>query len=716
MAIEDYLKGSSQAYGQLAGSLLAGRKKQDKKEAKRALIASTVMATFGALQNKQKQDIIDGSNEVKEKYGEIFLLNKAEFEGYEEERASLKEYNKNKEVFLNSEVEKIIDNTDEAVTARVKWADVDKQPDKNLTESMYAAYNSEREKLQNRMEALNVDPRATTKSFEKFNQRATDEYKAALALVEDDPTKKGLIKAAWNRIFKTERNEEGELVTTNSDLLDLKENLKLAKEGRTTFRDSIEKQVTKKQIYNKLIFKDKDRDRDTVYAEIIPALMSAGNNMPRFKDVDSMYYMEAVNNILDENPNLSNEEISAKAFSSMVQGTLDPTAYKTRQGALIANGISLINSFEDQSIDERKQALEKEPTLLLKLMDAYKNDNQPSVSQGLGVIYKDIYEVQKAFEPSQQQKLSYVERLNIRLDSKRDKELLANSSLLGVIAANSAHSENYFKKNNPDWADDYTEVEIQDEALTYTLEKMDKGNSVETKLVKADLLKYKMDMKVSKVDMSLIDSIPSLIKELKDANRESEIVDVRNLFIKYVSENKNLEESEDEKEEIKNEINDNFEMFKLDSFENTSSRVNTIMEDLDVQGLLSYRRGAQNLYLKNFNNTVENVDFSTLSNEELKYLYNNSSNVKTTLGIDKEVRLSNKGIETGNINTKIRKVLGLRFKDLRDEQGKISKFLNQKGEGVRPTGKFVNDFTNSLLSESLELDKDYITYKKRFTS
>ena len=36
MAIEDYFKGSSQAYGQLAGSLLAGRRKEDKKEAKRA--------------------------------------------------------------------------------------------------------------------------------------------------------------------------------------------------------------------------------------------------------------------------------------------------------------------------------------------------------------------------------------------------------------------------------------------------------------------------------------------------------------------------------------------------------------------------------------------------------------------------------------------------------------------------------------------------------
>ena len=72
MAIEDYFKGSSQTYGQIAGSLLAGRTKEDKKQAKKALLASVVMNTFGALQNQQKQSIIDASDDVKDKYQDIF--------------------------------------------------------------------------------------------------------------------------------------------------------------------------------------------------------------------------------------------------------------------------------------------------------------------------------------------------------------------------------------------------------------------------------------------------------------------------------------------------------------------------------------------------------------------------------------------------------------------------------------------------------------------
>ena len=255
MAIEDYFKGSSQAYGQLAGSLLAGRRKEDKKQAKKALLASVVMNTFGALQNQQKQSIIDGANDVKEKYSDIFSQNEQEFEAYATERALLKKYNDNPETFLNEEVAKIINNTDEAAAARVTWDNIDNEPNEELRKSMYAAHNSEKQKLVDRMEKLKLDPRATTKTFTAYNQKATDEYRAALALVEDDPTKKGLIKAAWNRIFKTKRDDGGELVTTNSDLLDLQENLRLAKENRTTFRALKDREITKRSLINPLFFK-----------------------------------------------------------------------------------------------------------------------------------------------------------------------------------------------------------------------------------------------------------------------------------------------------------------------------------------------------------------------------------------------------------------------------------------------------------------------------
>ena len=72
----DYLSGSE--FGQVAGALLSRRDKQDKKQARKALVASAILETFGTLQRNQKQDVIDAINETNEKYSDIFSTNKAE--------------------------------------------------------------------------------------------------------------------------------------------------------------------------------------------------------------------------------------------------------------------------------------------------------------------------------------------------------------------------------------------------------------------------------------------------------------------------------------------------------------------------------------------------------------------------------------------------------------------------------------------------------------
>ena len=77
MAQEDYLSGSQ--FGQVAGSLLQSNKKREKKERNKALLATVIFESLGALQKNQKQKIVDGANAVKEKYNDIFKLNEADF-------------------------------------------------------------------------------------------------------------------------------------------------------------------------------------------------------------------------------------------------------------------------------------------------------------------------------------------------------------------------------------------------------------------------------------------------------------------------------------------------------------------------------------------------------------------------------------------------------------------------------------------------------------
>ena len=237
MAIEDYFEGSSKKYGQIAGSLLAGRRKQDKKEARRALLASTVMATFGALQNQQKQSIIDGANDVKEQYSDIFNQNKQEFEAYSDERNRLKMYQKDGNNYLNREAAARVNSTDTAIEMGVTFENRRNEP-REVRKKLMASFNAQKNSIKAELEALEKDPRATSKTFSSFNQKAMDEYKAAIALVEDDPTKKGLIKAAWNKAFGTAR--DGTKRFGMVEQAELQETLNTAKKNRTTFRSTIE--------------------------------------------------------------------------------------------------------------------------------------------------------------------------------------------------------------------------------------------------------------------------------------------------------------------------------------------------------------------------------------------------------------------------------------------------------------------------------------------
>ena len=237
MAIEDYFKGSSQAYGQLAGSLLAGRRKEDKKEAKKALLASTVMATFGALQNRQKQNIIDAINNVKEQYSDIFNQNKQEFEAYSDERNRLKMYQKEGNNYLNREATARVNSTDAAIEMGVSFENRRNEP-LEVRQKLMGAFNAQKNAIKAELEALEKDPRATSKTFSSFNQKAMDEYKAALSLVEDDPTKKGILREGFNKIFGTAR--DGTKRFGMAERAELENALNTAKENRTNFRSKIE--------------------------------------------------------------------------------------------------------------------------------------------------------------------------------------------------------------------------------------------------------------------------------------------------------------------------------------------------------------------------------------------------------------------------------------------------------------------------------------------
>ena len=694
MAIEDYFKGSSQAYGQLAGSLLAGRRKEDKKEAKRALLASTVMATFGALQNQQKQSIIDGSNDVKEQYNDIFNLNKSEFEAYSDERALLKKYNnpQTRESFLNEEVAKIINNTDEATAARVTWENIDNEPDEELRKSMYAAHNSEKQKLVDRMEKLKLDPRATTKTFTAYNQKATDEYRAALALVEDDPTKKGLIKAAWNRIFKTKRDDGGELVTTNSELLDLQENLRLAKENRTTFKDLKDREITKRSLVNPLVFRDKDVDMSKVYLEVGNKLANVAKGYDKYTGTDRRFIDSVIDTVIAEDATLSQEEILNKSLGLIRGDTLDASAYLTREANKEATGRLLIETYDGQSEDEKIEAFKNNPSLLYQVADAYNNAGNRAMAGNILETYKDINPEYVTYEPNPNVLTNRVGTIEQRIknDPTSDKLIIQDRTYMGNLANRVAHTEHLFKYNNPDWNKEFTEPELTDAAISFVFDRDSNQDPTNVKMTKAHMLPYKQNI----TEEYILDILPDMVKDFdksypNEKMKEKEILNFRKGFIGMLN---NRELEPDEVMTITDKL-DNLLPIPQEVIDENNITLESIPNITDIyreKGVIKTHKGRKITYLTNWEDNMDKLDLSNLSMDDLGYLASiRGDELYNYLGLDTNVSLTpfrvqglgfKGGIKTLRANA--REAMERRMVNER----KISKF---KADGI-VSGMFMN--------------------------
>jgi len=692
MAIEDYFKGSSQAYGQLAGSLLAGRRKEDKKEAKRALIASTVMASFGALQNQQKQSIIDGANDVKEQYSDIFNQNKQEFEAYSDERALLKRYNANPETFLNEEVAKIINNTDEATTARVTWNNVDKEPDEELRKFMYAAHNSEKQKLVDRMEKLKLDPRATTKTITEYNQRATDEYRAALALVEDDPTKKGLIKAAWNRIFKTKRDDGGELVTTNSELLDLQDALIKAKENRTTFKDLKDREVVKRSLIAPLVFKDKDVDMSKVYLEVGNKLANVAGGYEKYKGTDRRFIDSVIDTVIAEDATLSQEEILNKSLGLIRGNTLDASAYLTRQANKEATGRLLIETYDNQSEDEKIEAFKKNPSLLYQVADAYNNAGDRAMAGNILETYKDINPEYENYEPNPNVLTNRVGTIEQRIknDPIRDKLIIQDRTYMGNLANRVAHTEHLFKYNNPNWSEEFTEPELTNAAISFVFDRDDKQDPTNVRMTKAHMLPYKQNI----TEEYILDILPDMVKDfdksyLNEKMKEKEILNFRKGFIGMLN---NRELEPDEVMTITDKL-DNLLPIPQEVIDENNITLESIPNITDIykeKGVIKTHKGRKITYLTNWEDNMDKLDLSTLSMDDLGYLASiRGDELYNYLGLDTNVSLTPFRVQglgfKGGIKTLRANAREAMEKRIANER-KISKF---KADGI-VSGMFMN--------------------------
>ena len=209
MAQEDYLSGSP--YGKVAGSLLASKNKTSKKNATKALIASAIFETLGTLQKNQKTKIIDGYEKLKENYDDSFQIRDSEYRAKDSQRAEYREYLKDPDVWINNTAERAYNNIDFIRNEGAKWGTA--LETEGLRNSSQALYDAKVEEAKLRAIELSKDKMITESSFGKYNQVHLNEYKALRDQLKDDPTKKGLLKAAFSKLFGYGSTEVADLQT-----------------------------------------------------------------------------------------------------------------------------------------------------------------------------------------------------------------------------------------------------------------------------------------------------------------------------------------------------------------------------------------------------------------------------------------------------------------------------------------------------------------------
>ena len=632
---ESPFKPMSETYGKIARSLLSSTGDAYEKDVYKGIGLKVIADGLKGVGANLKQGVIDGANDVKEEYANIFQTNQAEYESFSDERARLKRYLENKKGFLNEEAAKAIDNTDEAREARTTWAEVDKQPE-DIRTNMYKAFNSERKRIQEKMEALAVDPRVKIRTFQKFNERARDEYIAALNLVEDDPTKKGLVRNLWNRVFKTKRTPDGELVTTNSDLLDLQKKLNTAKGERKTFRDSIENQVAVEQIYTPLEFKNKDINFDSLYTTAIPALQQLTKNDENYTNVDNIYFKELIDLVATENPSFNSDQVAQRAYTMTLTKEVDPSQYLTRRGAKLAAGKVLTNQFSGLSLDQHREKFEKDPMLLLQVVEAYASQPEKESqfrAQFLLDNFKDVYQEVKQLEPTEQQKLNRIQALRLRINNesknasrsveKANNIMLNDTDFLAKVSYNTVLAENYFKKNNKGASKKYTPTEITDASIDFVMERANENDFINIKLTEADFLSQRINLQSKNFDESILEDTPNFIRQLEEAGREKEVLGViRKQYQDFLVMNNNLELAEDEKVELSKRIDNIFKEAGYNPETSTNSNIsdgsnitnlNSSLSDVDFNAMPL----DGGYYLKNADKIVAKMDLNSLSNGQL---------------------------------------------------------------------------------------------------
>ena len=435
-------------------------------------------------------------------------------------------------------------------------------------------------------------------------------------------------------------------------------------------------------------------------------LANFASGYQKYKGTDRRLTDSVLNTILAEDPNLSEPEMLSKGIALLKGNGLDIAAYRTREENKLATGRLLVKTFEEQSENGKLEAIKSKPELKYQLIDAYNQAGDKGQVAKILEDYKNINATYESYEPSPSVLTTRAGTIEQHIkNTSNDVLALADRTYIGDLANRVAHTEHLFKYNNPKWSEDFTEPELTAAAITFVMDRNSAGDPINVRMTKAHMLPYKKNV----TEEYVLDIIPNIIEDFNNSfkdkkDKAEQITNFRDGFVDMINNNNTLQD--DEKLSITSKIENILKDETLSSYENSKTLQLNITDPLGQKGLIDYHVARRDLSLNQeaLDNAINNIDLKSLSNEQLKYLYPEVSdvmrsvddkNLRKVLGLNSDVNFN-----TGVLRTEIRKIWNARLPESsRRDRSKIQQFLNSSNiKPVMPDNKFIINFRQTLLS------------------
>lgn len=349
---DNYLDSSK--VGQLAGAILARRKQTTSDEKKKAIGATILLETLNAFKNREKQNLIEETNNFKQ---EADLILKDYEERYNQNNNTRNEINLfnsvNRENFLNK---KIIDNYNTSDFRRTIGKSYDEmEANPALREQLFEWGNKEKERLIEYYNKVQEDP-FVTHTFSSLSKPVLDELNAKIDSLEDDPTKRSLLLKGLNKIFPNMFGT-AEKQAQLANAVTKAENKRIEQE---TFSKSINDKLQNYYSDNEnlkfqnnvgyiVAYDSVSKNLEKTKKDLYPVINEIGNKMYSLKSIDGKNIQEDRRpfrkvkeiEVLKYNPNKNQYVLDRNANPQDVATTMISKLalmYKAEDDALIADG------------------------------------------------------------------------------------------------------------------------------------------------------------------------------------------------------------------------------------------------------------------------------------------------------------------------------------------------------------------------------------------